>query len=315
MNDIPNPIRPLPPITPEPTPIEIAPGPKPTRPPLEPISDPMAPDAPAPEPLRDLLPSSGGGDAGVPPTVRTATAYPEGQPKRVCEFRPVDEISQYNSFRGGKKTGHDSRPFGVVISHMGYSCYVATLRSMHPGLREDDYREAAWQFIVNHQIHHFLIDRAVSTLEGAFAVAHRSLPSDLWRCFHSDCGRTHLGFSALEESACCAYSLRNAEKPHRQLALTLTRKQPAGYGEQSDDGTQILAHPTNPTHQQGVSQLLSEYLDTNASQRAVGLHGLMLYKNHITGTGGDLHIALPQTQSQSGRTGSNKLTLQIYLAR
>jgi hypothetical protein len=41
----------------------------------------------------------------------------------------------------------------------------------------------------------------------------------------------------------------------------------------------------------------------------------MLYKNHITGTGGDLHIALPQTQSQSGRAASNKLTLQIYLAR
>ena len=315
MNEIPDPIRPLPPVTPEPTPIEISPGPKPARPSLEPISDPMAPDAPAPEPLRDLLPSSGGSGAGVPPTVRTSTAYPEGQPKRVCEFRPVDEISQYNSFRGGKKTGHDSRPFGVVISHMGYSCYVATLRSMHPGLREDDYREAAWQFIVNHQIHHFLIDRAVSTLEGAFAVAHRSLPADLWQGFHIDCGRTQLGFSALEESTCCAYSLRNADKSHRKFALTLTRKQPAGYGEQSDDGSQILSHPTNLTHQQAVSQLLSEYLNQNASQRAVGLHGLMLYKNHINGTRGDLHIALPQTQSQSGRTASNKLTLQIYLAR
>lgn len=315
MSEVPDPIRPLPPITPEPTPIEIAPGPKPTRPPLEPISDPMAPDAPAPEPIRELLPSSGGSGVGVPPTVRTSTAYPEGQPKRVCEFRPVDEISQYNSFRGGKKSGHVSRPFGVVISHKGYSCYVAALRDIHPGHREEDYRETAWQFIVNHQIHHFLIDRAVSTLEGALAVVHQSSPRDLWQSFHNDCGSARLGFSALEESTCCAYSLRNAEKSHRQLALTLTRKQPAGYGEQSNDGSQILAHPDKLTHQQAVSQLLSEYLNPNTNQRAVGLHGLMLFKNHVTGTGGDLHIALPQTQSQSGRTASDKLTLQIYLAR
>ena len=57
------------------------------------------------------------------------------------------------------------------------------------------------------------------------------------------------------------------------------------------------------SHQQAVSELLSEYIrDRNG--RALGLHGLMLYKNHLNGTGGDHYFSI----------AGKKVELSVYYA-
>ena len=59
----------------------------------------------------------------------------------------------------------------------------------------------------------------------------------------------------------------------------------------SDDGSEIKTSAGPVSHQQAVSELLSEYIrDRNG--RALGLHGLMLYKNHLKGTNGDHYFAI-----------------------
>jgi len=223
----------------------------------------------------------------------------------LCVFKPVDEISQYNSFRSGIHPPDRTRPFGIVVSLEGYSCYVATLRDEYPDRSEADCRAAAWRFILNHQIHHFLIDRAVSTLEMAFQVAGRPLGHNVWQQFHLAYRQHPNGCSPLEESLCCAYSRRNAVKGLDPLTDALIVKQPIAYRQQSSDGKKIIAGRTNLSHGQGVSLLLGNYLNPHSRQRAVGLHGLMLYKNHLNGTSGDLYIA----------DGSERKKIPVHLAK
>jgi len=51
--------------------------------------------------------------------------------------------------------------------------------------------------------------------------------------------------------------------------------------------------------------LLGNYLNPHSRQCAVGLHGLMLYKNHLNGTSGDLYIA----------DGSEQKKIPVHLAK
>ncbi len=51
----------------------------------------------------------------------------------------------------------------------------------------------------------------------------------------------------------------------------------------------------------GVSELLSEYIRVH-NGRAFGLHGLMLHKNHIKGTDGDLFSPLAARKLSSWST-------------
>lgn len=338
MAEYPELIDPGEPIIPERIPIEICPGPNPTRRPLmpDPSRRPLTPKADPPEPVYEPQPQPlfGGADQppGKPPTTTVGTpATPEPDPSgrnprnddpqtatqsqrtkgrpvkktALCVFKPVDEISQYNSFRGGIRPPDRNRPFGIVVSLEGYSCYVAMLRDEYPDRSEDDCRRAAWRFILDHQIHHFLIDRAVSSLEMAFQVAGRPLGHDIWQQFHL-AYRTHPnGCSPLEESLCCAYSRRNCKANLAPLTQTLIGKQPTYYQQQTPDGKETIAGRTNLTHGQGVSLLLGNYLSPRSRQRAVGLHGLMLYKSHLDGTSGDLYIA----------DGSKKTMIPVYLSK
>lgn len=203
----------------------------------------------------------------------------------------MDEISQYNSFRSGINPPDPIRPFGIVVSLEGYSCYVAVLRDEYPEYSEEDCRAAAWRFILNHQIHHFLIDRAVSTLEMTFQVAGRPIGSNIWQQFHLSYRNHRHGCSTLEESLCCAYSQRNCAKGLGSLTLALSHKQPVTYQQHTPDGKNVIVGSSILTHGQGVSQLLGNYLNPRSRQRAVGLHGLMLFRNHINGTSGDLFVA------------------------
>jgi len=338
MAEYPEPIDPGEPIIPERSPIEICPGPSPTRRPLEPDPSrkPLTPEADPPEPIYEPQPQplSGGANQppGKPPTTTLGTpAMPGPNPSggiarndepqtatqsqrskdrpvkktALCVFKPVDEISQYNSFRSGIHPPDRTRPFGIVVSLEGYSCYVAMLRDEYPDRSEADCRAAAWSFILNHQIHHFLIDRAVSTLEMAFQIAGRPLGHNVWQQFHLAYRQHPNGCSPLEESLCCAYSRRNAVKGLDPLTDALIVKQPIAYRQQSSDGKKIIAGRTNLSHGQGVSLLLGNYLNPHSRQRAVGLHGLMLYKNHLNGTSGDLYIA----------DGSERKKIPVHLAK
>lgn len=319
MSDEFDPIHVPEPVIPEPYPIEISPGQDPERNPLEPDPryQPLTPSDPPPPPPKDVEPQPLGGGTGKPPSspkLTSASSSPDdrggkGGPLQEpsCKFLPVDDVSQYNSFRNGSKYSRSSGPFGIVVSLKGYGCYVKTLRQQMPGFSEAEYREAAWRFIVDHQIHHFLIDRAVSTLEGTFMVAGKNLPHDIWHSFHYDHARSPQGYSTLEESSCCAYSLRSVTGRLRELALALTHLQPDGYRQQTEDGKQILAKHSPLTHQQATSTLLSTYLNRAGSRRAVGLHGLMLYGSHTTGTKGDTFISDPHT--------GKKRAIPIYLAK
>lgn len=312
MNDSFEPIEPCQPIFPEPSRIDISPGRDPELPPLEPGSEPLSPSAPPPEPMMDLEvePEAAGGGARKPPSDPKIAGSPEfDKPgwRKTVNFPSVDTISQYNSFRSGVTKPDWQRRFGVVVSRKGYSIYVAALRDCHPGLGEQQFRQAAWDFIVNHQIHHFLVDRAVSSLEMTFRVANEQLPHGVWQRFHQQYAGRSPHFSTLEESCSCAYSLRNAKPQHKKLALTLARLQPSGYQQQSDDGKQILMQPENLSHQQAVSQLLGTYLNQSTRQRALGLHGLMLYANHLRGTNGDLFIA--------DQFSTSKQELQVFMAK
>jgi len=338
MAEYPEPIDPGEPIIPERSPIEICPGPSPTRRPLEPDPSrkPLTPEADPPEPIYEPQPQplSGGANQppGKPPSTTLGTpAMPGPNPSggiarndepqtatqsqrskdrpvkktALCVFKPVDEISQYNSFRSGIHPPDRTRPFGIVVSLEGYSCYVAMLRDEYPDRSEADCRAAAWSFILNHQIHHFLIDRAVSTLEMAFQIAGRPLGHNVWQQFHLAYRQHPNGCSPLEESLCCAYSRRNAVKGLDPLTDALIVKQPIAYRQQSSDGKKIIAGRTNLSHGQGVSLLLGNYLNPHSRQRAVGLHGLMLYKNHLNGTSGDLYIA----------DGSERKKIPVHLAK
>jgi hypothetical protein len=56
------------------------------------------------------------------------------------------------------------------------------------------------------------------------------------------------------------------------------------------NGKKIKTQSGLVTHAQALSTLLSGYAQRTDKprERIIGLHGLMLYKNHLSGTNGDL---------------------------
>ena len=71
----------------------------------------------------------------------------------------------------------------------------------------------------------------------------------------------------------------------------------------SGDGSNIKTSAGPVSHQQAVSELLSEYI-RDRHGRALGLHGLMLYKNHLKGTDGDHYFSI----------AGKKVELSVYYA-
>ena len=165
--------------------------------------------------------------------------------------------------------------------------YAAEVVRKNPSISAVDARLIAEDFIVQHQFHHFLVDRAVATLESV-------LGRERWLPMQQDFSRSRSGFSALEESLSCAYARRQIKSEISKKGFkTLLELQPKGYQLCSGDGKKIKTIGGDATHKQALSTLLSGYAQKTETphERSLGLDGLMLYKSHLNGTGGDPYYA------------------------
>ena len=293
------------PIFPEPRWIEIWPGvptekkPVPLEGPgreVQEVNDP--PPSLAPQPQTGGS-GKGGRGSNLPPASADARKFPEptdprknvgpGWPwdpssddglHKIPKFPSVDEVSNYWSFRDHKK-------FGIAVSKKGLDLYAAEVVRKNPAISAEDARLIAEDFIVQHQFHHFLVDRAVATLESV-------LERERWLPMQQDFSRSRSGFSALEESLSCAYARRQIKSEISKKGFkTLLELQPKGYQLCSGDGKKIKTIGGDATHKQALSTLLSGYAQKTETphERSLGLDGLMLYKSHLNGTGGDPYYA------------------------
>ena len=273
------------PIFPEPRWIEIWPGvPTEKKPvPLEgpghgvrEVNDPKPSLAPQPQ-------TGGSGKGGRGSNLPPAPSYaPKNDDDDAfgAKFPSVDEVSNYWSFRDHKK-------FGIAVSKKGLDLYAAEVVRKNPAISAEDARLIAEDFIVQHQFHHFLVDRAVATLESV-------LERERWLPMQQDFSRSRSGFSALEESLSCAYARRQIKSEISKKGFkTLLELQPKGYQLCTEDGVKIKTTGGAVTHKQALSTLLSGYAQQTETPhaRSLGLDGLMLYKSHLNGTGGDPYYA------------------------
>ena len=273
------------PIFPEPRRIEIWPGvptekkPVPLEGPgreVQEVNDPPPSLAPQPQ-------TGGSGKGGRGSNLPPAPSYaPKNDDDDAfgAKFPSVDEVSNYWSFRDHKK-------FGIAVSKKGLDLYAAEVVRKNPTISAVDARLIAEDFIVQHQFHHFLVDRAVATLESI-------LGRERWLPMQQDFSRSRSGFSALEESLSCAYARRQIKSEISKKGFkTLLELQPKGYQLCTEDGVKIKTTGGAVTHKQALSTLLSGYAQQTETPhaRSLGLDGLMLYKSHLNGTGGDPYYA------------------------
>ena len=243
-------------------------------------SNPPPPSADA----RKLPEPSGSGRPGGPSFPDGYQIIPEfQQPSGSNEpkFPSVDEVSNYWSFRDHKK-------FGIAVSKKGLDLYAAEVVRKNPTISAVDARLIAEDFIVQHQFHHFLVDRAVATLEAV-------LNEELWLPMQNVFSKNTWGFSPLEESMSCAYALRQSKNPKVTNGFkTLLSVQPKGYQLCSGDGTKIKTIGGDATHKQALSTLFSGYVQRTETpqKRVLGLDGLMLYESHLDGIGGDPYFSV-----------------------
>ena len=284
------------PFIPEPRKIEIWPGVPTDKKPV-PLEGPgrEVREVNDPQPSHTPQPQTGGSGKGgrgsnLPPAPSFA---PENDDDDAfgAKFPSVDEVSNYWSFRDHKK-------FGIAVSKKGLDLYAAEVVRKNPTISAVDARLIAEDFIVQHQFHHFLIDRAVATLEAV-------LNEELWLPMQNVFSKNTWGFSPLEESMSCAYALRQSKNPKVINGFkTLLAQQPKGYQLCSGDGTKIKTIGGDATHKQALSTLFSGYVQRTEKpqKRVLGLDGLMLYESHLDGIGGDPYYA---------RAGV-KVKIQIY---
>ena len=273
------------PIFPEPRWIEIWPG-VPTEKKPVPLEGPGhgVREVNDPQPSHTPQPQTGGsGKGGRGSNLPPAPSYaPKNDDDDAfgAKFPSVDEVSNYWSFRDHKK-------FGIAVSKKGLDLYAAEVVRKNPTISAVDARLIAEDFIVQHQFHHFLVDRAVATLESV-------LERERWLPMQQDFSRSRSGFSALEESLSCAYARRQIKSEISKKGFkTLLELQPKGYQLCTEDGVKIKTTGGAVTHKQALSTLLSGYAQQTETPhaRSLGLDGLMLYKSHLNGTGGDPYYA------------------------
>ena len=273
------------PIFPEPRWIEIWPG-VPTEKKPVPLEGPGhgVREVNDPQPSHTPQPQTGGsGKGGRGSNLPPAPSYaPKNDDDDAfgAKFPSVDEVSNYWSFRDHKK-------FGIAVSKKGLDLYAAEVVRKNPTISAVDARLIAEDFIVQHQFHHFLVDRAVATLESI-------LGRERWLPMQQNFSRSRSGFSALEESLSCAYARRQIKSEISKKGFkTLLELQPKGYQLCTEDGVKIKTTGGAVTHKQALSTLLSGYAQQTETPhaRSLGLDGLMLYKSHLNGTGGDPYYA------------------------
>jgi hypothetical protein len=293
------------PITPERSPIEIWPGrPRESKPvPLEGPGRPVRETDVESTPPTPKTQSGGSGRGGSgskqPPSSSDPSNFPFGQPGQPGQpgkpdFPSVDEISSYWSFRNKSE-------FGIAVSSRGLDHYAEAITIKLPSITYDKARNIAENFAVQHQVHHFLVDRAVETME--------ALTGDsLWLPMQKNFANNKYGYSPLEESLSCAYARRCMTNATSVKGFNvLLALQPSGYQLCKSDGKEIKTNGGSVTHAQALSALLSGYVQrTDKPQsRIIGLHGLMLFKNHIDGTNGDLYFSV----------NGNKKKLQVFFSK
>lgn len=201
----------------------------------------------------------------------TATDFPE-EPQP-----PTDALAWYVTFRTLDR-------WGVYISKSGRRSVARYLVST--GADPLEAHDTSWYLLRNHESAHFLVDRAVLTLESGLLVTtgHRH---NLWLD-----RRRSLPFDELEEAVCNAYAYRMAVA-HERSPLKQIRNfilgQPAGYRDiDFGKGKGRQAAPDGLTRSQAESQLLSNYLagTVTSGRRVVGLDSLMGYERPRSGTRG-----------------------------
>ena len=245
---------------------------------------PSQPDSEILEQLTELAKSlgSGGRGSGGNGGKKTGVSAPMPDDNGQGPTDPIDALAWYLSFRS---TGQ----WGVFITRTGL-LNVGSFFVRHGASPKDAYQIARY-FLQNHETCHFLVDRAVLTLETTLAHATHSHPQMLWyRYTHR-----HLPYSQLEEAVCNAYAYRMADASAKKFVRAYIERQPAGYSDVSFDRT----HPGTflGSFQQSESQLLSDYqVDQRADEgksRVLGLNGLMQYRSLKNGTNGDIHFTRP----------------------
>jgi hypothetical protein len=270
--------------------------------PDSPIGDPV-PFNPIP-PRRDVLP---GREGGVETEIERAIPFPETPDPDILERlqaetasaggrggsgrggrgdladlpngEPTEALAFYRSFR------HDGK-WGVFILKTGLQSVARSMCMM--GATPLDAFTAARYFLQNHETAHFLVDRAVLSLESALQLA-TGKSHDLWISYNQS---RHSSY--LEEAVANAYAHRMARGAARNLVATFAKTQPAGYRD-IDTGRPNTG-TTWGSFQQSESQLLSDYLvhrGQEGAQRAVGLHTLMSYNDLRHGTNGDPYFKRP----------------------
>lgn len=226
------------------------------------------------EELRELerQPDGPGNGGGRPPITGVDDSDDDPTPSS-------DHLAWYVTFRC-------IGDWGVYISRRGRAELARFL--VRRGARAQQAHDASWYLLRNHETAHFLVDRAVHTLEAVLR-AESGRPADLWlhraRSIRND---------ELEEAVCNAYAYRMAANhpgsPLRAMREFISR-QPRGYRDIDFDTARKGrgASPTGMTRFQAESQLLTCYLTRTATttQRVVGLDSLMGYRNREAGTNGD----------------------------
>ncbi len=246
------------------------------------------PDNPDPEVVRELE-SSGAGNGGG--RRRGGGTPNDDEPN---EFGGTERFAFYKTFRC------DDAKWGVFIYREGLA--EITRRFCSWGARPRDAQTHARYMLQNHETAHFLVDRAVLTLETTFALANNTSLPDFWVRY----GRDHWPYSHLEEAVCNAYAYRMARddaKPYlkRFMSSQLPGYRNVDFGARRDLGT------TAGSFQKSESQLLSDYQVNRGReglQRVLGVNNLMQYKNSISGVNGDLFMTTP---------GSGRQKLPVWL--
>lgn len=206
---------------------------------------------------------------------------------------PTDALAWYGTFRSSGK-------WGVFITRRGLLSVAVFM--VHRGAQPRRAYEYAHYMLQNHETAHFLIDRAVLTLELNAALLSGGRQPKYWIDYH----RCHRPYSDLEEAICNAYAYRMADKTAKEYLQLFMDRQPHGYSDFFLGMT--VAGPNSPSFQQSESQLFSDYQvekQIEGKQRVIGLHSLMQYTDPRKGLKGDLYFSRP------GQPG--KETLPVWL--
>ncbi len=250
------------------------------------------------EALRELQRSLGGGRGGGGGRRSTGFSEPFDADDDRQSREPIDALAWYLTFR----VKGDQFKWGVYITTRGL-IFVGSFmvrRGASPELAYD----IARYMLQNHETCHFLVDRAVLTLETNRALTSPGQPPNFWLSY----SHRHHPYSDLEEAICNAYAYRMADTASKRYVEAYILRQPHGYCDV--DFSRRNAGTAWGSFQQSESQLLSDYqvsvLPHEGQARVIGLNSLMNYTELKSGSKGDLWFT---------RQGVPKEKLPVYIVR